>query len=43
ARNWIIENKVNRPNFNARRRIESEHQIEVVGKELRKMMSWLKK
>jgi ketol-acid reductoisomerase len=43
ARNWIQENQANRPNFNARRRIESEHQIEVVGKELRKMMSWLKK
>ena len=43
ARNWILENQVGRPNFNARRRIESEHQIEVVGKELRKMMSWLKK
>lgn len=43
ARNWITENKVNRPNFNSRRRIEEQHQIEVVGKELRKMMSWLKK
>ncbi len=42
ARNWILENRVNRPSFNARRRMESEHQIEVVGKELRKMMSWLK-
>ncbi|TCT16329.1 ketol-acid reductoisomerase [Natranaerovirga pectinivora] len=43
ARNWIVENKVNRPGFTARRRMESEHQIEVVGKELRKMMSWIKK
>ncbi|MCG8501188.1 MAG: ketol-acid reductoisomerase [Firmicutes bacterium] len=43
AKNWIIENRVNRPGFNARRRMEQEHQIEVVGKELRKMMSWLKK
>ncbi len=42
ARNWILENRVNRPSFNARRRMEGEHQIEVVGKELRKMMSWLK-
>lgn len=42
ARNWILENQANRPNFNAMRRIESEHQIETVGKELRKMMSWLK-
>lgn len=43
ARNWILENQANRPYFNAKRRIESEHQIESVGKELRKMMSWLKK
>lgn len=42
ARNWINENKCNRPNFNARRRIESEHQVEKVGKELRGLMSWLK-
>ncbi len=43
AKNWILENQANRPAFTARRRIEEEHQIEVVGKELRKMMSWLKK
>lgn len=43
AKNWILENQANRPAFLARRRIESEHQIEIVGKELRKMMSWLKK
>jgi ketol-acid reductoisomerase len=43
ARTWSLENQCGRPNFTARRRIESEHQIEVVGKELRKMMSWLKK
>ena len=42
AKNWILENKANRPAFNARRRIESEHQVEAVGKELRKMMSWMK-
>ncbi|QUI23962.1 ketol-acid reductoisomerase [Vallitalea pronyensis] len=42
ARNWILENKANRPAFGARRRMESEHQIEKVGKELRKMMSWMK-
>ena len=43
AKNWILENQANRPNFNARRRIESEHQIEKVGKELRKMMPWIEK
>ncbi len=42
AKNWILENKANRPAFISRRRIESEHQVEQVGKELRKMMSWMK-
>ncbi|KMT21203.1 ketol-acid reductoisomerase [Clostridium cylindrosporum] len=42
ARNWLLENQVGRPGFNSVRRQESEHQIEVVGKELRKMMSWSK-
>ncbi len=42
ARNWILENKANRPAFRSRRRIEQEHQIEKVGAELRKMMSWMK-
>lgn len=40
ARNWILENKAGRPGFNARRRLESQHQIEKVGKELRDMMPW---
>ncbi len=43
AKNWILENKANRPYFNAMRRIEKDHPMEVVGRELRKMMSWLKK
>lgn len=44
ASNWITENAAGgRANFLAMRRNESEHQVEVVGKELRKMMSWLKK
>ncbi|WP_411682065.1 ketol-acid reductoisomerase [Clostridium thailandense] len=42
ARNWLVENQVNRPYFNAVRRKEREGQIEVVGKELRKMMPWVK-
>ncbi|WP_297435900.1 ketol-acid reductoisomerase [uncultured Clostridium sp.] len=41
ARNWLVENQVGRPSFNATRRNESEHQIEKVGKELRGMMSWI--
>lgn len=40
ARNWITENKVGRPHFLASRRIKSEHELEKVGKELRKMYSW---
>ncbi len=40
ARNWITENKVGRPHFLATRRIKAEHQMEKVGKELRKMYSW---
>lgn len=43
ARNWLLENQANRPVFNAVRRIEAEHPIEVVGKKLRDMMSWIKK
>ncbi|MEN1762205.1 ketol-acid reductoisomerase [Anoxynatronum sibiricum] len=43
AKNWILENQANRPQFMARRKMEQEHPIEIVGKDLRKMMSWLKK
>ncbi len=42
ARNWILENQANRPYFNAMRKIQSEHQIESVGEELRQKMSWKK-
>ncbi|MDD3839914.1 MAG: ketol-acid reductoisomerase [Clostridia bacterium] len=41
ARNWILENKANRPNFYAMREKEQNLQIEKVGKELRKMMPWI--
>jgi len=40
AKNWILENQANRPHFNALRRIESEHPVETVGKELRDKMMW---
>ncbi|MFT5874105.1 MAG: ketol-acid reductoisomerase [Clostridium sp.] len=43
ARDWLLENQIGKPFFNATKRIESEHQIETVGAELRKMMSWNKK
>jgi ketol-acid reductoisomerase len=42
AREWILENQAGRPSFYAMRRKEAEHPVEVVGKELRAMMSWLK-
>ncbi len=43
AREWLLENMVNRPVFNAIRKNEAEHDIEVVGKKLRAMMPWLQK
>ena len=43
AREWILENKANRPVFNALRRMQKEHLIEQVGVKIRGMMSWLKK
>lgn len=42
AREWILENKANQPTFKAIRRRERSHQIEEVGKELRRMMTWIK-
>lgn len=42
AREWILENKANRPYFNARRQQERDHLIERTGTELRKKMSWQK-
>jgi ketol-acid reductoisomerase len=41
ARNWILENQANRPYFLATDRLEKEHKIEKVGKELRRMMTWI--
>jgi ketol-acid reductoisomerase len=42
AKNWLLENQVGRPNFNAMRRRDANHEVETVGKELRAMMPWLK-
>jgi len=42
AKDWITENLAGRPYFYTMRRKESEHLIEKVGKELRKMMPWIK-
>ncbi|MDR2532818.1 MAG: ketol-acid reductoisomerase [Oscillospiraceae bacterium] len=43
AKNWINENKNGRPNFNEKRKAESEHEVEKIGAELRKMYTWDKK
>jgi ketol-acid reductoisomerase len=41
AREWILENQAGRPVFNAAKRRDQNHPIEIVGKELRAMMPWL--
>jgi len=41
AREWIMENRANRPVFTRLREQEAGHLIEVIGAKLRKMMSWL--
>jgi ketol-acid reductoisomerase len=43
AREWILENLAGRPVYNAIKREESEHEIEIVGRQLRAMMPWLGK
>jgi ketol-acid reductoisomerase len=43
ARNWLLENQVKRPYFNARKRMEADSLLETTGKRLRSLMSWLKK
>ncbi|OMP67152.1 ketol-acid reductoisomerase [Domibacillus epiphyticus] len=42
AKGWLQENQLNRPEFTAITRRESEHQLEVVGKELRALMPFIK-
>jgi len=42
AREWILENKANAPAFKAMRRSEREHQVEEVGRRLRRLMPWIK-
>ena len=41
AKEWILENKVGRPVFNALLKKEEQHFIEKVGNQLRSMMPWL--
>ena len=42
AREWLLENRVGRPVFNAVSRRQAAHPIEEVGKRLRGMMSWIR-
>ncbi|MDR9791579.1 MULTISPECIES: ketol-acid reductoisomerase [Aeribacillus] len=42
AKEWILENQVGRPQFNAINNRENEHQIEQVGRVLRDMMPFVK-
>ena len=41
AKEWILENKANAPSFKALRRQERAHPIEEVGRQLRRLMSWI--
>jgi len=41
ARDWILENKAGAASFKARRRIDQQLPIEKVGRELRRLMSWI--
>jgi len=43
AKEFILENMAGNPVFMSLRRQNADHEIEVVGKELRDMMSWLNK
>ena len=42
AKSFILENKAGAPTLISRRRLTSEHSIEVVGEKLRAMMPWIK-
>src|SRR5699024_10632426 len=42
AKDWILENQANRPRYNAINARENEHQIEVVGRELRDLIPFVK-
>lgn len=42
AKGWILENQAGRPQFNAINQAENKHPIEVVGRELRDLMPFVK-
>jgi ketol-acid reductoisomerase len=41
ARDWILENQAGRPAYNALKKKDQDHPVEVVGRDLRSMMDWL--
>ncbi|HIL40838.1 MAG: ketol-acid reductoisomerase [Methylococcales bacterium] len=41
AKNFILEGQTNYPEMTAKRRLNAEHPIELVGKDLRDMMPWI--
>lgn len=41
AKEWILENRAGAPSFKAMRRQEQHHPIEQVGRQLRRLMSWI--
>jgi len=41
AREWVLENMANKPMYNALLKADVDHPIEVTGRQLRKMMSWI--
>jgi len=41
ARDWLLENRAGQASFHATRRRERGHLIETVGKQLRRMMTWI--
>jgi ketol-acid reductoisomerase len=43
AKQFILEGRTNYPEMTARRRLNAEHPIEVVGAKLRAMMPWIGK
>ncbi|MDP3757569.1 MAG: ketol-acid reductoisomerase, partial [Polaromonas sp.] len=43
AKSFLLENQAGAPTLLSRRRLNSEHQIEIVGEKLRAMMPWIAK
>ena len=43
AREWMRENRRGRPNFSKMRQADENHKVEMIGRQLRDMMPWMKK